>query len=318
MRRQAPTRDGRPPVDSEEGFAPLPSLPPNAVARATPALERDAPNGQQVRLAADALSSLAHFFISRLKALVVLALAVALSLCCRASISMAAEEAQTEAGNIGSRLGAWGHGITRWAAALWQGIWATIKSVDPSVWVAIFTGFLVVVTAFRAGLAWRQRVGYRRTERAYVTLSHYSDRGVPALQVDLDERIALVTMRVKNFGNTPATIRHVSLALRVSGDRLPRRPRYGPADEDTGFFLVKGDHFDLAPSLVISEEDAGRIADGATVWLLGYVDYQDVLGRHFRGGYARRWDPDPAIGANNLMFETKRGYNYDRRRRWWR
>jgi hypothetical protein len=233
-------------------------------------------------------------------------------------MSMAAGEAATEAGDIGARLGAWVHGLTSWAAGLWQGIWATIKGVDGNAWMTTFTGALVVVTVFLAWLAWRQWAGYRRTERAYVTLSHYSDRGVPALQVDLDERIAMVTMRVKNFGNTPATIRRVSLTLRVSRDRLPRRPRYGPADEDTGFFLVKGDHFDLAPSLVISVEDAGRIADGASVWLLGYVDYQDVLGRTFRGGYARRWDPDPVSAANNLLFETQRGYNYDRRRRWWR
>jgi hypothetical protein len=99
--------------------------------------------------------------------------------------------------------------------------------------------------------SWRQLVSYRRSERAYVTLSHYSDRGVPALQLNLDGRVAMVTVRVKNFGNTPATITRVS--LRVSRDRLPGRPRYGPPD-DTGFFLVQGDHFDVTPSLAISPE----------------------------------------------------------------
>jgi hypothetical protein len=261
-------------------------------------------------------SLLAPFLIPRLKVLLLLVLAVALGLC-RASTSTAAGEAATEAGDIAARLGAWVHGVTRWAVILWQSIWATIKGVDANVLVAIFTLVLAVVTTCLAWLAWRQWVSDRSGERAYVTISHYSDRGVPALQLDLDGRVAMVTMRVKNFGNTPATITRVSLALRVSPDRLPRRPRYGPPDADTGFFLVKGDHFDVTPSLAISAEDAERIVDGTPVWLLGYVDYRDVFGRDFRGGYARRWDPDPACGANNLTFETRRGYNYDRRRRWW-
>jgi hypothetical protein len=255
--------------------------------------------------------------IRRLKTLLPLVLAVAVGLC-RASMSMAAEEAATETdANIAARLGALVHGLASQAVTLWQSIWAAIKGVDGDVWVAIFTGVLAVVTSLLAWLAWCQWFGYRSGERAYVTLSHYSDRGVPALQLDLDGRVAMVTVRVKNFGNTPATIRRVSLALRVSRDRLPRRPRYGPPDDDIGFFLVKGDHFDVTPSLAISAEEAERIVDGAPVWLLGYVDYRDAFRRRYRAGYARRYDPDPASGADNLTFETQRGYNYDRRRRWW-
>jgi hypothetical protein len=248
--------------------------------------------------------------IRRLKTPLPLVLAVAAVGLCRASVSMAAEEAATETGAIAARLGAWVHGLASRAVTLWQSISAPIKGVDATVLVAIFTLIL-------AWIAWRQWVSYRRGERAYVTLSHYSDRGVPALQLDLDGRVAMVTVRVKNFGNTPATIRRVSLALRVSRDRLPRRPRYGPPDDDIGFFLVKGDHFDVTPSLAISTEDAERIVDGAPVWLIGYVDYRDAFRRRYRGGYARRYDPDPASGANNLIFESQRGYNYDRRRRLW-
>jgi hypothetical protein len=225
-------------------------------------------------------------------------------------MSMAAEEAAMETGTITARLGAWVHGLASRAVTLWQSIGAAIKGVDATVLVAIFTLIL-------AWIAWRQWVSYRRGERAYVTLSHYSDRGVPALQLDLDGRVAMVTMRVKNFGNTPATIGRVSLALRVTRDRLPRRPRYGPPDDDIGFFLVKGDHFDVTPSIAISAEDAERIVDGAPVWLIGYVDYRDAFRRRYRAGYARRYDPDPASGVDNLIFETQRGYNYDRRRRWW-
>jgi hypothetical protein len=76
----------------------------------------------------------------------------------------------------------------------------------------------------------------------------------------------------------------------------------------------------VTPSLPISDEDVARIIDGASVRLLGYVDYRDAFGRSYRSGYARRYDDrdDSELekDPNNLMYEVQPGYNYDRRR-WW-
>jgi hypothetical protein len=45
------------------------------------------------------------------------------------------------------------------------------------------------------------------------------------------------------------------------------------------------------------------------IHMLGFVEYRDVFGRKHRSGYARRYVHKSA--NNNLVFVTKRGYNYD-------
>jgi hypothetical protein len=47
----------------------------------------------------------------------------------------------------------------------------------------------------------------------------------------------------------------------------------------------------------------------ATLYLLGYVEYTDQFKHRHRGGYARRYEQSRL--KNNLLFVTKRGYNYD-------
>ena len=71
----------------------------------------------------------------------------------------------------------------------------------------------------------------------------------------------------------------------------------------------------ISSAIVRSAAVKSTKADGPPAYaipggLLTYVDYRDAFGDRYRSGYARRYVP--AAAANNLVFETTEGYNYDR------
>ena len=172
----------------------------------------------------------------------------------------------------------------------WIGVaiapWALVAVTIALVWVGC-----VQWQTYQATLDANKRAG-----RAYVHLSHdptalrFEVEGFYVTMVVGQARACQchVSVKVKNYGITPADITNVVLTLRISREPLPTVPPYDTPAEAHQFFLVAGDHFDVPGSFPISEDDARSIAaKAATVWLLGYVDYKDVFGQAHRSGYTR-------------------------------
>jgi hypothetical protein len=200
--------------------------------------------------------------------------------------------------------------------------WQKIRSFDPN-WVIVF------LTLALAWLANEDRKLNNKTiahniavERAYVNMSHkppglYSLAGSTtpnptAVPLAANEAI-MVNVQVTNHGPTPATITAAVMTIEV-GESLPDKPSYSDHKTWGAFFLMPNDgHFYTGRMIHtgIKEEDMARIqaGEGLFIWAIGYVDYTDVFGKRHRAGYARRYSPRSA--ENNLVFETKPGYNYD-------
>ena len=180
-------------------------------------------------------------------------------------------------------------------------------------WVAIFTGLLVLVTGGLGYLGWGQNQSTRTIERAYVKMSH-SGWSLEPLR---EGEEVLVTMQVKNFGNTPATTTHYLLTYRLCPQcqQLPDEPDYSKGTvQSIEAFLVKGDFFTYSEAFSIPTEEMRSFAGPeptAAFYLVGYVDYVDRFEIRHRAGYARRYDPV----SEDLVFVTQPGYNYDRRRK---
>jgi hypothetical protein len=221
-------------------------------------------------------------------------------------------------------------------------------------WLTIFTLFLFVAAITQIGFFWWQLRIITRTikptedaanaaknaanaaidqaktavaaERAYVTIAHMS----PGLDIQKDEKGASwgwVTVRVKNFGRTPARVTDVLLKpiILPKDEILPDIPNYARKRETRkipkGFIVSNdeifyGETYSLLPGI-----EAGT----HKFWLCGYVDYIDQFGQRHRGGYARVYDaPSDSRGRyrddkdfetrNNLRFVQQDGYNYDRPR----
>lgn len=147
----------------------------------------------------------------------------------------------------------------------------------------------------------------RTAERAYVKMSHMPPGLVPSTEGTLS-----VTMRVQNFGRTPATVTDVIVTPHLTrpGARLPDRPTYLGVSvfPTTQAFLVTNDHIFTTQAFPFPEWQY-VIAGLWTLYLFGYVDYIDAFGERHRGGYARMLAPDQR--NNNLVFITNTAFNYD-------
>lgn len=190
--------------------------------------------------------------------------------------------------------------------------WATIVEITLLIG-AVCAAVWAAVAASNAAKAGADTVGaMRRSERAYVTMSHTP----PGLDLVTQLGQAIFKVKVKNHGRTPATITDALFHLDWfgEGNPAPERPQYR-IDEPrpkVGFFLVAGTDFYLARRLPVPGKGE---SDG--LWLYGYVDYTDEFGQDHRGGYARIYS-DALAGRSdevgNLIFVDKQGWNYDRPR----
>jgi hypothetical protein len=193
------------------------------------------------------------------------------------------------------------------------------------------TGISTAIIVYLTWTIWRTNRDQLRhseqVERAYVTLRHER----PGLNIDLKEGgWAWVTMRVTNFGQTPATVTDavIKLVTLPVNKWLPDTPDYTPnLDRDSPRivpkgFLVTNDQIFFGATYHISTE---VVSGQQNCWLIGYVDYIDQFGKRHRGGYARRYDPpsdskdrygddNEFRERNNLRFIQVHGYNYDRPR----
>ncbi len=193
-----------------------------------------------------------------------------------------------------------------WGAFTWLSSW------DADDTVAIFT---VVIAA----IGYRQWRHFRVTERAYVKLSHVSDKTFALDWENGTSGIFEFSLRIKNFGRTPARVTaiYVACAPLLLGEQLPPQTNTGQREMlgEVDAFLVEGDLFYRNGALAITPSERQQVALGQrTLLLYGYVDYIDQFEVRHRAGYARQYDPR-ATGLNNLVFP--RGplrLNYDRHR----
>jgi hypothetical protein len=196
----------------------------------------------------------------------------------------------------------------------------------PDAWtiaISVATVALAAVAAVQAGLfvwqlrllrqstfaaadsaasALKQAEAIRLAERAYVKLSHR-----PFL-FDFENRKFTLSIEVKNWGRTPASVLGVSLKCEdwLTENPLPGQPTYAPC-EMWEAFLVAGEafYFDYRDEWGPPEFDP----DLRRLLLYGYVDYIDIFGRRHRAGYGRFYSP--AI-STDLVFIDQPGYNYDK------
>jgi hypothetical protein len=201
--------------------------------------------------------------------------------------------------------------------------WSEFKRLDPN-WV------IVLLTIALALLANEDRKLNNRTiahtiavERSYVDMSHkppgiFSILGGgssdPQSIATMTPKLPLcVSIQVTNHGHTPADITAVVVTCYV-GKSLPDQPPYTDHTTWGAYFLMPNEGRFVASRVVHSglrSEDVALInSEQLFFWVIGYVDYTDVFNKQHRAGYARRYSP--AAHDNNLVSETKPGYNYDK------
>jgi len=161
-------------------------------------------------------------------------------------------------------------------------------------------------------------------ERAYVKLSHVQ----PGIIFSPNGTV-LVQIQAMNLGRTPASLEGTYLRIVTlhNGMKLPDIPDYLP-----DHFIAREAVMGAGGDPVFQTWDSNIGIDGypdirngtIPMVIFGYVDYRDIFGNPFRGGYARRFDSyrDKRITADdvfnqrtNLVMLEQRGYNYDRARR---
>lgn len=196
-----------------------------------------------------------------------------------------------------------------------------LRALDPN-WVIVL---LTIVLAWLANedrrLNHRMMAHNVTVERAYVHMSHtppglfcikdLATKGPTEIPIVAGEPIA-VRVQITNHGHTPATIL-AAVAVMYVGEVLPEEPPYTDHKTWGAFFLMPNEgHFFVTRMIHtgLSAEQLSQVRDSKLfMWACGYVDYVDRFGHGHRSGYARRYSPSSY--ENNLVFETKPGYNYD-------
>jgi hypothetical protein len=189
---------------------------------------------------------------------------------------------------------------------------------------ALATAFIGGFTATLWGVNRRQGFDTRTIQRAYVKISH-PPPGVERLD---DSGNIWLTISIKNYGQTPATVSDVVLRPLVvpRGEPLPRVPNYSMEIKWPVIraFLVTNDEFFLSRFCTISTDEMSKVKGLISdLYLVGFVDYIDKFRQRHRGGYARQYQPmmdkgsrDPTerdfAQLNNLTVVAQDGYNYDR------
>lgn len=157
-----------------------------------------------------------------------------------------------------------------------------------------------------AEAARNQSESIMHAERAYVKISHLK----PGLR-KVSEQSSEVKVKVRNMGRTPAEVTdvHIDFAFTRYEDPLPKPyPFRNITRESFPNGLLMPNEW-LHHSRTVSSEQA--LAPGKQLWFFGEVDYIDVFGRRWRGGYARKyWDHKD----DNLYNNTEDRDNFDRER----
>lgn len=204
----------------------------------------------------------------------------------------------------------------------------TLLGLGANEYIALFTAGTLAVLVFQMLAAFRANEHFRVTERAYVTLSHHP----PGIHwIDKDRGHFDISIRVKNFGSTPAEITDILLTTAVipRPQPIPRHPDYAydrSMEQRSQAFLVTGDSFNYTKTFVLSAAEAqSLVQDQSQLIVFGYVDYMDKFGKRHRAGYGRFDFPvadrrqlyltdEEWRSRGNLQVIMSRGFLYDRLR----
>lgn len=157
-----------------------------------------------------------------------------------------------------------------------------------------------------AQAALNQSESIMHAERAYVKLGHVK----PGLK-KIEGESSVVSVKARNMGRTPAQVTdiHIDFALLDYGVPLPKRYPFRPMKRESfpNGILMPNEWLNHAIHVKTKE----ALVPGKQLWFFGEVDYIDVFGRRWRGGYARKyWDHKD----DNLHNNTEDRDNFDRER----
>jgi hypothetical protein len=199
--------------------------------------------------------------------------------------------------------------------------WFAAINTASTVAIAVLTFVLMKITRDQKDLGRLAVTATEVIERAYVNMSHappglYCIKGMDTAAPEAVPLVAglpvAVGVQITNHGHTPATI-VAAVVVMYMGDKLPDEPPYTDHDTWGAFFLMPNEGRFVVTRMIstaLTDEQLKLVHENKlTIWACGYVDYVDRFGATHRSGYARRYAP--SVTQNNLVFETKPGYNYD-------
>jgi len=164
--------------------------------------------------------------------------------------------------------------------AQWKAAYAAADSARwaaVSTWVSGVSGLLVLVAI---GLAYQANVIARQTAQkqlmAYIGVDSVGIHRITQLDADAPNwRVRIV---IKNFGQTPATILDVSMAVTAIGD--PERKPSGPLKSALKNFTVNPGHTATVATDICTSarhDDAIRLSIMSLV-VRGQIEYSDIYG----------------------------------------
>src|SRR5688500_11979000 len=117
-----------------------------------------------------------------------------------------------------------------------------IQAIAAVAMLAVTVG-LYWISVGQASLQERQQVHFQRTERAYLSVSEMGPGLIMFHERKTESdgsqvRKCVITVTIKNYGNTPARLTENSMTHRLATDPLPGSPQYGGI-EPIEMFLVK-------------------------------------------------------------------------------
>lgn len=211
-------------------------------------------------------------------------------------------------------------------------LWITDPTMSLGDVINVVTGLIVAgFTGLLYKLAKRQDEHFQKRERAYVTITPY----VPGISFGDDS--AHIAIRIQNAGSTPARIERYGIRIVLTDGEAPVGPNdasISTTDVDT--LLVQGDAFNAQGQVALTREQRAAVGGPSKkVFLVGFVDYEDIFKRRHRRGFCRQYsadldntsrpeyrrveggslDPEKYRGRLNLTMPALPGYNFDTRRK---
>jgi hypothetical protein len=196
------------------------------------------------------------------------------------------------------------------------------RSFLDKVWTDPIAAFTAVLAASTIGL-WIVTGSMANTSRrALLDLERpivYGGVSDPGMSVEGGElKRRTLQLSIYNHGRTIARLRRIEWEVRTAPkDQIttPIDPKtLGGRELPPGTVCVSGDPFGESENLFAKfsfEEAAGIAALKLSVWVVGFVRYDDIFGRHHISGFTQAFDP---IGER---FVRRGGdaYNYEREER---
>ena len=198
------------------------------------------------------------------------------------------------------------------------------RSFLDRIWTDPIAAFTAVLGVSTIALWWVTKSMADTSKRTLLDLERpivYGGVSDPGLKIDssgLEPR--QLELSIYNHGRTMARLRRIEWRVDVAPHGSIANPldpsKLGGRELPAGTVCVSGEPHLESENLfaMFSFDDRAAIAAGKlSVWVVGFVRYDDVPGRHHIFGFALVFDP---IGQRFVRRGDKR-YNYERKERWW-